>query len=268
MEQKNRNLWIIIAVIAAILILLCICVVAVGGVIAAFFSFPVGRSGGIAQISESSELVINVEESPTLDLDSFAGNVVVRRGEPGRIRIEATKRAMSEAALNRIDLDMFEDDDGVVIRTSHTGAAAGNLSAAFDIVVPPDTQLEMKTGAGNIEVVGVEGEIAAQTGAGDVTVQDVVAPVKLETGAGNIEYEGEPSGMSTFNTGAGNIRLHLSADANVELDLSVGVGNIRLGGFDVEGDVGSRDVEGVIGTGEGAVIEADTAVGDITLVQQ
>ena len=121
---------------------------------------------------------------------------------------------------------------------------------------------------GNIEVIGVEEEISAQTGAGDVTVQGAVAPVTLETGAGNIDYEGEPSGVSTFNTGAGNIRLHLPGDVNTELDLAVRVGNIRLGGFDVEGDVGSRSVEGVIGTGDEAVIEADAAVGDVILIQQ
>ncbi len=48
--------------------------------------------------------------------------------------------------------------------------------------------------------------------------------------------------------------------------LTTAMGRIHTGGFEVEGDVERMHVEGVIGTGEGAAIVADTSLGNVTLV--
>jgi hypothetical protein len=54
----------------------------------------------------------------------------------------------------------------------------------------------------------------------------------------------------------------------VEIELNSGVGNVNLGGFDVEGDTSRTEVDGVIGTGEQATIDAQTGVGNITLIRR
>jgi hypothetical protein len=268
MERKNRNLWIILAVIA---VLLCLCAVVVAALIAAgagLVALPVIREGGIGRVTEQSERSYPVGQAPLLEVDNFAGNLTVRGSESGRIRVIVTKRAASSAGLERISVSLEQGDNGLRIRTSRPSTLNANESVDLEVFVPSDARLTLDTGAGNVQIEEVQGEIQAHTGAGNVDVRGAAGPITLETGAGNIDYDGEPQVEGTFETGAGNITLHLPADANVEIDLETGIGIIGLGGFAVQGDTSGTDVRGTIGTGEQATIVADTGVGNISLVRR
>ena len=269
MEGRNRNLWIIVGVVA---ILLCLCAVATALIVALgagfFTALPVSQEGGLGRVTERTEQVYTVGQSPLLEVDSFAGNVTVRTGESGRIRAVVTKNARNSAGLQRIRVDFDQGDNGLRIRASRPTGLSANESVNLVLYVPADARLDLDTGAGNIEVDGVEGEIVAHTGAGNVHVWGAAARVELDTGAGNIDYQGEPWGEATFETGAGNISLHLPADVSAEIELHTGIGNISLGGFPVEGDTSGTDIQGSIGTGEQATISADTGVGNISLSQR
>ena len=269
MENKNRNVWIIVGIVA---ILLCLCAAAAAIIVALgagfFAALPVAQEGGLGRVTERTEQVYTVGQSPLLEVDSFAGNVTVRTGESGRIRAVVTKNARSSDGLQRIRVEVEQRDNGLRIRASRLTGWYGNESVNLVVYVPTDARLELDTGAGNIEVDSVQGEIAAHTGAGNVHVWGAAARVDLDTGAGNIDYEGEPWGEGKFETGAGNISLNLPADANVEIELHTGIGNISLGGFPVEGDTSGTDIQGTIGTGEQATISAETGVGNISLSQR
>jgi hypothetical protein len=267
MNNGNRTVWIVIAVIV-IGALLCCCVVAVGAVVAGLYAFPVSRDVGFAQVEERTEQIFNVGDAPTLDVGNFAGDVTVRSGGSGEIRVIVTKRAGSDGQLDRIDVDVREVGDGVQIRTSHPGTSIGGASVRLEVFVPSDARLELDTGAGNVAVDGVRGEISARSGAGNVRVQGAAAPVDLDVGAGEIDYEGEPQGDCVFNSNVGNVTLRLPGDVNAEVRLTTGIGNVDLGGFDVDGEIGRTEVGGVIGTGEDATIEAHTGAGNVTLVRR
>lgn len=142
------------------------------------------------------------------------------------------------------------------------------MSVDIEVFVPSDARLELASGAGNVEVDNVMGEISAHSGAGNVEVWGAAASVALDTGAGEVNYAGQPRGTCTFRTGAGNITLQLPSDVNAEIELNTGIGNISLGGFDVQGDTRGTDVQGTIGTGEQATIVADTGVGNISLTRR
>jgi hypothetical protein len=270
MENRNRNLWIILAVVV---VLLCCCAVAIAALVATagaglFTALPVVQEGGVGRVTERTEQVYPVGQAPTLEVDNFAGDVTVRVGEDGRIRAVVTKKATGSDSLGRIDVDLTQLDNGLRIRTSRPSALTANMSVDIDLFVPADAQLQLDTGAGNVQVDGVTGEISAHTGAGNVEVRGAAAPVNLNTGAGNVDYDGQPGGTCTFSTGAGNISLQLPADLNAQIELNTGIGNISLGGFDVVGDTSGTDVQGTIGTGEGATIEANTGVGNISLTRR
>lgn len=268
MERGNRAVWIVVAVVTGGAFLCC-CLVGAAA-IAGLYAMP-ARGIGFARVEETTEQVLTVGEAPTLEVDNFAGRVTVRRGPSGEIRVTVTKKAVSTDRLAQIDVDVRAEDDGVRIRTSHRGAligSAGNASVDVEVVVPADARVELDTGAGNVEVDGVRGPISARSGAGRVRVQGAAAPVDLTSGAGEIDYEGDPRGDCFFSNGAGGITLRLPADADVEVTLTTGIGAINLGGFDVEGEISRMEVDGVIGTGEDASIEAHTGAGSITLVRR
>jgi hypothetical protein len=233
-----------------------------------FATAPVFQEGGIGRVTERTEGAYDVGQSAPLDIDNFAGDVTIRGSESGRMRVIVEKKASGSEGLARIRVDLTEDNSGVQIRTSRSSSLAGSESVDIEVFVPADARLRLDTGAGNIQVEGVQGTIRAHTGAGNVEVWGAAGPITLDTGAGNIDYDGEPQGEATFDSGAGNITLRLPADANLAIDLETGIGDINLGGFAVEGDTSGTEVGGTIGTGEGATIKAESGVGNITLVQR
>jgi DUF4097 and DUF4098 domain-containing protein YvlB len=264
----SRTIWIVVIVILLAL-LLCCCVLVVGAVVTGLFAaIPFTTDGGVSRVSETTEQVLTVGEEPALEVENFAGDILVRPGESGQIAVMVTKRAMGEAGLDRIDVEVSETDEGVRVVARRPGPVTSVASVEVTVTVPPETELELDTGAGNVRVNDIEGEISAHTGAGNIRVQRASAPVRLDTGAGEIHYEGDPRGENTFSTGAGNITLRLPADADVEVELDSGIGNVSIGDFDVEGDVSGSEVDGTIGTGEDATIDAHTGAGNITLVEE
>lgn len=266
MENKGRTVWIVVGVIAVVL---CCCLT-IGAVIASVYlvTGPTLGGGNFGRVTEATEQVFLVGDTPAVQVDTYAGEITVRTGERNQIRLVVTKSAPAGQALDRITVDVAEDDNAVRARATYPGTVTGNTSVSFQVFVPPDAELDLMTGAGAIRVRNVRGEISAQTGAGSVDVTGATGPVTLNSGAGQVTYEGDPTGTCTFNTGAGSIRLRLPADLDAEVQLDTGVGDIDLGGFDVEGDIRGTEVDGIIGTGEDAVIEASTSVGSIDLEQR
>jgi len=268
MNNTNRTVWIVVAVL--VVLLLCCCVALVIG--AAFTGLvataPQIREGGIGWVEKQTEQTFTVGDAPTVEIDNFAGDIVVESGESGQVRAIATRKAGNDRNLERIEIDLIESDDGLQIRTSCPNTSIGNLSVELELFVPADARLTLETGAGDVEVDDVEGTIRAQTGAGNVRVDGADAPMALATGAGDIDYAGEPRGECTFDTGVGNVTLRLPDNLAAEIELTTGIGSIDLGGFEVDGETSGNEVEGTVGAGDAANIEAETGAGDITIIRQ
>jgi len=264
MESKNRNVWIIVAVIVVVL---CCCALAVAAAAVAWFTTqPLDWTWPTSLESQQSVEAFAVGDAPSLEIDNFAGNLTVRTGESGTIRVVATRKARSRADLDRIEVDVSERDGGLVIRTDKPSAFT-NASVELEITAPASTRLYADTGAGNVEIDGITGEIDVHTGAGNTDVRGAAGTVRLDTGAGNTHYQGTPQGECRFETGAGNIRLTLPADVNVRVELDTGVGNIDVD-FSVDGQVTRREVRGVIGSGAQGTIYAHTGTGNIDVIRR
>lgn len=266
MEQKNRNIWIAVIVV---IVVLCCCAAAVAAVAASVIVNRVEETGVDLDIFELDtaasarvEQVFEAGDDPYLDIINFAGDVTIRAGEGNTIQIVATKRAARESALDRIYVDMTKERDQITVRTRKADSL-GNANVELEIIAPPGTEISLRTGAGEIELRGITGSIDTRTGAGDIAIAAAAGPVQLATGAGGIQYEGTPAGRCSFETGAGDIRLRLPADADVRVDLGTGWGSIDVG-YDVKGKSSTRSVTGVIGDGSQATIYAHTGVGSIS----
>jgi DUF4097 and DUF4098 domain-containing protein YvlB len=239
---------------------------------------------GSQKYSEKLEQTFPVGDAPVVTVDNFAGEVVVRAGEDGRIRVAATKRAARENDLDDIQVRMSEQGDNLKI-TTHRPSGLQNLSVELEITAPANTQVDVRTGGGDVNVRGIEGAIEADTGGGSIEVRDArgdlrlqtggggievrnaLGPARLETGGGSIDYEGRPQGSCLFETGGGSIKLRLPADISARVELDTGGGEIDVE-FPVDGRVSKQEVSGVIGGGDGAEIQAHTGGGDIDVMRQ
>jgi len=266
MESKNRNLWIVLAVV---LVMACCCfLVAMAGVVAwvgaRAVDVPAWDVGGFQ--GNRIEKTFAVGDAPTLRVNSFAGSISVRAGQDRTVQVVAVKKAGSQSNLNRITVNMSEQGGDVVI-SAKVSPLTSNASVALEIMAPAGSRLVLDTGAGAIDVRGITGPIDVKSGAGQVDLRDARGPVGVNLGAGQITYEGVPSGDCRFATGAGEIRLWLPADLNMKVDLSTGIGTVGVG-FAVDGIVRVREVQGVIGDGSQGTIVAHTGAGSITLEQR
>ncbi len=68
----------------------------------------------------------------------------------------------------------------------------------------------------------------------------------------------------TNEVGVGNISLVLPSDVNVIVNFAVGVGNLAVT-HQVSGTTTDNTINGTIGTGQGASIQANVGVGNIII---
>lgn len=284
MESRNRNLWIIGAIV---LVAACCCIVAVVAVALASgqivrtvrSELPARLPDIVPAESRRIEHTFVVDDAPTLEIDNFAGSVTVNAGTAGEIRVVGVKRASRQGDLDRIQVNLSQAVGRVVVETKKP-SSLNNVSVRLEISAPAGTRLELRTGASDTEVRGLEGsvtvftgagsvlltdlkgDIEAYTGAGTVSVREASGQVRLESGAGTIYYQGRPEGSSAFVSGAGTVHLVLPADLNMEVDLSSGMGSVDID-HEVSGRVTRREVRGVVGTGERGSIYARTGLGSI-----
>jgi hypothetical protein len=257
-ESKNRNRWIIVAVV---LVLACCCALAAGAMGVTLLSRSSFDLGGFYR--ERMEQSFEVGDAPHLDISNFAGTVKVKAGVGNTVHVVAVKKASSRARLDRIEVNVSERTDGVVV-TTRMSPSTGNASVELEITAPAGSRLDVDTGAGTIDVRGITGPMDVHNGAGTINVRGAQGMVRLGVGAGTINYEGTLAGDCSFNAGAGTIVLKVPRDTNVEVDVGAAMGTVSVG-FDVDGQSSPREVRGVIGNGSQGSVEAHTGVGTIIL---
>ncbi len=191
------------------------------------------------------EFDIQVPPGTPLEVDTGSGNLRVH-GITAGVQAETGSGSITAAGLSG-DVEL------------HTGSGTVDLQDAVG-----DTDIE--TGSGSLTLRGIEGNIEAQSGTGRILVEGANGQVRVETGSGGIEYRGTPVGECRFETGSGSIVLYLRADVDARVDLESSSGSVDVQ-FPVDGESTRDHVEGVIGSGEEASIQAHTGSGSIDVRQ-
>jgi hypothetical protein len=294
--------------VLVVLAVLCVCAVSIGVAGVALLGRVSGDDGGgIGQTSERLEESFEVGAAPRLTVENFTGDVTILAGESGLIRVAAIKKASSSRNLERIEVTMKVQGDGVLVRARKTSAFLGAASVKFEITAPTGTRLDLNVGTGDATLSGLTGgtkvnigtgdldardlvgevevdigtgdatvagtdvQVQIHSGTGDISVRGASGPARLDVGTGDIEYEGDPQGDCRFETGTGGIRLALPDDLDARVDLDTGTGSIDVD-FDVTGRASRREVKGVIGRGDGESVEASiyarTGTGSIDLIRR
>ena len=246
-----------------------------------------------------------------LQVTNGSGDVTVRTGSSTTVEIHAkihagenwTSGVSAENRVHEIESNPPLEQDGNTIRVRQIEHERGqSISIDYEITAPAETQLNSRTGSGDVTVEGISGPIEAQTGSGDVKMSAVHGNVTAQTGSGDTKFDGVEAERVEIKTGSGDVELHDlhcaleartgSGDIRAEGNptgawrLNTGSGEIKLSlpsglGFDLEarsqsGDVNSGlpiTVQGTLGRGElrgkvrggGVPVEVQTGSGDISI---
>ncbi len=182
----------------------------------------------------------------------------------GQGDIKIISRDRNEVEVSGYDTDeagqLTMDQQGNTIRIE----SGGGWSFSGDrliVTVPPQFDLDLRTGSGNLEVEGpLSGKISGKTGGGEVVLGDLGGRITFTTSGGNITA-GNTNGEVALTTSGGNIRLGKSA-GQVQISTSGGEISAESVGKDLRATTSGGDV--TIGDVGGSAL-VNTAGGDIQI---
>lgn len=265
-----------------------------------------------AHAADTFERSLNVSSQPDLYISDASGRIHVFQGDANRIRIVAHVHAHEgwsghksgdiEDRIRRIVANPPIAQNG---NATHVGeppdrSLYNDISIDYDVAVPHDVALNLRTGSGDVQVDGVgrflaaysgsgsvrahqlhgaadlqsgsgdleleqtaAGDVKAQTGSGSVRIHGLNGGIVARSGSGDVECDGHLAGISRLLSGSGSVRLHFTPDSRFQLNATTGSGTIRVhmpGGQDT--DSSRHHVTATI-NGGGPSLLVESGSGDI-----
>lgn len=99
-----------------------------------------------------------------------------------------------------------------------------NVSISYELVVPANTRLRIRSGSGSQTIDGIAGPVEAVSGSGRIRAANIAGAVQANAGSGSILLE-EVKGGVRASTGTGSIRA-IGIGGNIRA--STGSGNVTL----------------------------------------
>jgi DUF4097 and DUF4098 domain-containing protein YvlB len=203
-----------------------------------------------------------VKGRPVVMLQNIAnGRIDVKSSKNPEVVIAGTQ------ASNKINIETEQVGDRIDVNTTvlDTAAQAGELEANFQITVPEETELQLRTQTGLIYVEQVMGDMTLQSVAGDVHLKEVsgyivvrttngslvctqcagkldfssvsgnaqllqpgLTNVNLFTTSGNILFDGDfiRTGIYTMRSGKGTVEVHFSGNDSFDLKAQTATGSV------------------------------------------
>jgi len=239
-------------------------------------------------IRETFNKEFHLESGGKVELDNTNGSVRISSWNRETIRIEAVKkvkagsRSDAEHIMEKIEIEIEHDDDLITIDT-HLPKRQGSgfwaalfsggveMSVSYEIVVPKEVDLELKTVNGTVEIKEIRGQIDAYTTNGAVKIYEVEGSVKAKTTNGAIEaelLEYDKTKEMRFKTTNGSISVYFPDDFAADIDAKTTNGSIKTDfPITVQGEYSRRRLSGVI-NGGGADVQLYTTNGSIKILKR
>lgn len=211
------------------------------------------------------ERTFDVNGASTLDVSTIRGKIDVIAGDPGRIVIDgtATVRVNWNVPPNAVDLakqvatnpPIQRDGQTIKLRPPSDPEFQRAVTVAYQVKVPPNTQVVTSSDSGETTVRSVTGPVSVRTQSGAIELAQLGVKTEVTTGSGSVTVDGA-AGPLSVTTSSSAFSGH-SLDGHVRVRTNSGSVDAELSG---EGDV---DVE----TGSSA-IRVQGARGAVTTSSQ
>ena len=129
------------------------------------------------------------------DGDSKQLRVVVRKTGFAMTEDEARSRANAAA------VSVQQSGNDVALLANPKGRDEGTSRVSFEVHVPHNVALDLRTSRGDVQVDGVNGNVAASTTKGDVRIRDVGGDVRVDLGRGDARVTGAKGNVHVSGKG-------------------------------------------------------------------
>ncbi len=168
------------------------------------------------------EKTISTASDQTLDLDAFAGNVIVNTGSAAEVSV---KIYGNQETKDKLDFSAESTANGVSVdvKKNYSGNT-WNMNIKIVVAVPQEYNVNAKTGGGNISVSALKGIVVLNSSGGNITIDGITGQTKATTQGGNITLKNFDGNVSA-ETNGGNVKL---AGSNGSVYAATNGGNITL----------------------------------------
>ena len=128
--------------------------------------------------------------------------------------------------------------------------------------------LNASSGSGEVKLEqAAAGDVEISTGSGDVNIKGAKGAVRVTTGSGEINAQGTPTGDWNLHTGSGSVTVEFPENAAFELYARTSSRNIETKHeVSVQGNVGTHELRGKVGSGGAVRVELRTSSGTIRIL--
>ena len=148
--------------------------------------------------------------------------VTIQTVSNGRIEVKSWKNQQVVVNSNRasdkiaVDIEQAGDRVDVTANILDTSAQPAELEADFQITVPEETELQLRTQTGLIYVEQVMGDMTLQSVAGQIHLKEVSGYIIVRTTSGSLECT-QCAGKLDFNSISGNATITQPVLSNVNM---------------------------------------------------
>ncbi len=163
-------------------------------------------------------------------VSNISGSVKVVGTKDSKIQVLAFKEGPDRALLQVEDKS---DANHVIVEARYPQTQNCNASVNFEIRVPASVNYNfdrLVSVSGNVEVVGVTGQIRADSVSGNVTVTDVSGLVSANAVSGNVVVKISRlmgAGDMSFRSISGNVNVTAPADLDADVEMSTISGSLK-----------------------------------------
>lgn len=206
--------------------------------------------------TQKVEKIFTAASSGTLVLDSDRGSIKVETWDQKAVEILVFKKASTQNRLDNFEVTF--EQNGRIIEVEGDGGS--RVSVEYEIRVPKEFDLDLKTGGGSISIGDIKGDVKVKTSGGSIKTGNVDGDVDVDTSGGSIKL-GNITGKSKIDTSGGSITVK---QGGIELNAETSGGSINIGPSmgDVDVDTSGGSIK--IGASKGK-IKAHTSGGSITV---
>jgi DUF4097 and DUF4098 domain-containing protein YvlB len=198
--------------------------------------------------------------------------------EPGAVRIEMHKHSlqlwpkhlqvrMEVEVPTRTNLDIRTG--GGDVKVNHLEGETNLETSGGDVKASElKGNLNARTSGGDMELRDLTGDISIKTSGGDITLENVHGRVEARTSGGDVTASlarGNAKG-GEIETSGGDIELRLDPAINLSLDASTSSGEVtsNLPHLSVTGEISSSRLHGTLGSG-GETLRVHTNGGSVRI---
>jgi DUF4097 and DUF4098 domain-containing protein YvlB len=185
--------------------------------------------------TETIDRTLTLPSGGTVRLKTFSGRVNITGTSGNQVVIKAVRRATRDR-LDDIELEITQNGDVIDIDANHRLRERRNdnvVETDFDIQVPSQVRLDLRTFSAPITVGNVGGDLVVEGFSSEIRLTDVTGPKRVKTFSGRVTVQarnwadGDDMNINTFS-GDVMLRLPDTARGDITFDSFSGAFNSDL----------------------------------------